>query len=185
MQTVLLYCVLVGVFGVLLPWTRGLDFLDPAMTAAYACLGVIFAGPAAAEAFSGTRPDSMKAALGRIAKAVIYSEGLALAMLAAGVATVSVSRGMRLRLPELDVLAEAGLLGLAGSAALALMAAWLTLRYSRGVARRALRFVFLALLFAFFYWSRWLPDVALPGAALAAALAGAMFFALRRQLVPR
>ncbi len=185
MPTVLLYVALIAVFGVLLPWTKGLDFLDPVMTAAYACLGVLFAGPAAAEAFAEKRPDSLNAALRRVAKAVIYGEGLAVVMLIAGVATVSISRGRRLRLPELDVLGEAGLLGFLGSSALALIAGWITLRFSYGAARRALRFVFLAMLVAFYFWSRWLPDAALRGAALAAVIAGVMIFMLRRQVEPR
>jgi len=183
--TVLLYAALIAVFGILLPWTKGLDFLDPVMTAAYACLGVLFAGPASAEAFAEKRPESMKAALQRVAKAVMYGEGLAVVMLASGIATVSISRGRRLRLPELDVLGEAGLLGLMASAALALFAGWVTLRFSHGAARRALRYVFLAMLVAFFFWSRWLPEAALRGAALAAAVAGAMIFVLRRHVEPR
>jgi hypothetical protein len=183
--TVLLYAALIAVFGVLLPWTKGLDFLDPVMTAAYACLGVLFAGPASAEAFAEKRPDSLKAALRHIAKAVIYGEGLALVMLIAGVATVSITRGRRLRLPEIDVLGAAGLLGLLASVALALIAGWITLRFSHGAARRALRFVFLAMLVAFFFWSRWLPEAALRGAALAAVIVSVMIFALRRQVEPR
>ena len=185
MRTAFLYAALIAVFGVLLPWTKGLDFLDPVMTAAYACLGVLFAGPAAAEAFADKRPDSLPAALRGVAKAVLYGEGLAVVMLIAGVATVSISRGRRLRLPELDVLGQAGLLGLMASIALALLAGWITLRFSHGAARRALRFVFLAMLVAFFYWSRWLPDAALRGAAVAAVIAGVLIPALRRQVGPR
>jgi hypothetical protein len=183
--TVLLYVLLIAVFGIFLPWTKGLDFFDPVMTSAYACLGVLFAGPASAEAFAGKRPDSLKAALRRVAKAVIYGEALAAVMLIAGVATVSMSRGRRLRLPELDVLGEAGLLGLIASTALALIAGWITLRFSYNASRRALRFVFLAMLVAFYFWSRWLPDAALRGAALAAVAVVAMIFALRRQVEPR
>jgi hypothetical protein len=184
-RTAFLYAALIAVFGVLLPWTKGLDFLDPVMTAAYACLGVLFAGPAAAEAFAEKRPDSLRAALLGVAKAVVYGEVLAVVMLIAGVATVSISRGRGLRLPELDVLGEAGLLGLMASTALALLAGWITLRFSHGAARRALRFVFLAMLIAFFYWSRWLPDAALRGAAVAAVIAGVMILAMRRQLEPQ
>jgi hypothetical protein len=183
--TVLVYIALIAVFGVLVPWTKGLDFLDPAMTAAYACLGVLFAGPAAAEAFAEKRPDSLKGALLRVGKAMMYGEILTVAMMIAGVATVSVSRGRRLRLPELDVLGEAGLLGLMASMALALIAGWVTLRFSHGAARRTLRFVFLAMLVAYYLWSRWLPDAALRGAVLAAVIAGVMIFMLRRQVEPR
>ena len=185
MPTLLVYVLLIAVFGIFLPWTKGLDFLDPVMTAAYACLGVLFAGPAAAEAFVEKRPDSLKAAVRRVGKAVMYGEGLAAVMLIAGVATVSISRGRRLRLPELDVLGEAGLLGFLASAALALIAGWVTLRFSYGAARRALRFVFLAMLVAFYFWSRWLPESALRGAALAAVVVIVMIFMLRREVKPR
>jgi hypothetical protein len=182
--SVLSYALLIAVFGVLLPWTKGLDFLDPAMTAAYACLGILFAGPASAQAFAekpSSVPSSMNDALRRVAKAVMYGEGLGLAVTIAGVATVSITHGGRLRLPELDVLAEAGLLGLLGSIALALLAGWISLRFSHAAARRVLRFVFLAMLVAFYFWSRWLPYAALKGAVIAAVVAGVMIFALHRE----
>jgi hypothetical protein len=82
-------------------------------------------------------------------------------------------------------LGEAGLLGLMASTALALIAGWVTLRFSCGAARRALRYAFLAMLVAFFFWSRWLPEAALRGAALAAIVVGAMIFVLRRQVEPQ
>jgi membrane protease YdiL (CAAX protease family) len=63
----------------------------------------------------------MREAFWRTTKAVGYGEGLAAIILVAGVITVSFN-GRRLVLPELDVLAEAALLGLFGSIALALLA---------------------------------------------------------------
>ena len=98
---------------------------------------------------------------------------------------MSISRGRRLRLPVLDVLGASALLGLMASTALALIAGWITLRFSYSAARRALRFVFLAMLVAFYFWSRWLPDVALRGAILAAVITGVMILAMRRQVEPR
>lgn len=50
-RVILVHVALVAVFGVFLPWMKGIDFLDSVMTAAYACLGVLFAAPAAAQAF--------------------------------------------------------------------------------------------------------------------------------------
>src|SRR2546429_100875 len=44
--------VLVG-FGILVPLSKGLDFFDPLILGAYASLGGIFAGPAAATAALG------------------------------------------------------------------------------------------------------------------------------------
>ena len=54
-----IYLVLLIAFGVFLPWQKGLDFFDPALLAAYACLGVVFAGPAAAQAFDN-KPESLR-----------------------------------------------------------------------------------------------------------------------------
>src|SRR6185295_18338909 len=118
---VLLHVALIVVFGVLLPHRKGIDFLDPVMISAYACMGVIFAAPAAATAFAKSRPQSMREAFARAGKAAGYGEGLALIMLIAGVITVNLGRG-RVRLPELDTLAESGLLGAVGTIAAALFA---------------------------------------------------------------
>src|SRR5262245_14842024 len=73
-RTVLIHVALLAVFGVFLPWQKGLDFLDSVITTAYASLGVLFAAPAAAQAFAEGRLDSPKAALARVLVAVIYGE---------------------------------------------------------------------------------------------------------------
>ena len=184
LRVVLLHLVLIAIFGVLLPLRKGINFLDPVMISAYACLGVLFAAPAAAVAFSKGRPQTMREAFSRTAKAVGYGEGLAAIMLAAGVATVSLSR-RRLLVPELDVLGEAGLLGLSGSIALALLAGWMTLRFSAGAARYGMRAIFLGLLLLFLFQAQRLPDVPLRGVELSVALSALMVILLRRQVHPR
>jgi hypothetical protein len=182
---VLIHLVLVAIFGVLIPWWRGVDFFDPAITAAYACMGVLFAAPAAAQAFSVSRPQSMKEAYWRAGKATLYGEGLALVFLIAGTTTVSLTRGFRLRLPELDVLGETLLLGLAASLAFTSLAGWVTLRFSATAARHAVRMIFLSLLIVFFYYARRLPDVAPAGTAICAAIAAAMALPIRREVCPQ
>jgi hypothetical protein len=176
----LVHGALIVVFGVLLPYTKGLEFLDPVLSSAYACLGVLFAAPASAQAFAGDRPGSMKQILARILVSVVYGESLAIAMLVIGIVTVNVTHPGRLRLPLLDVLAAASALGLCASLALAAVAAWITLRFSPEAARRGMRVIFLLLLMAFFLWSRWLPDVAEEGAILSLIVAGLVIFALRK-----
>ena len=162
LRVILLHLALIAIFGVLIPFSKGLAFLDPTMISAYACIGLLFAPPAAGRAFAMSRPQSMGEAARRVVKAVGYGEGMALAMLIAGVATVSVVR-RRLLLPELDVLAEAALLGLAGCAALALLAGWMTLRFSARAARFGLRAVFLLLLLLFALQGQRLPEIPLRG----------------------
>ena len=184
LRVVFLQLVVIVILGVLLPLRNGLGFQDPVMISAYACLGVLFAAPAAAVAFSKGRPQTMREAFWRTAKAVGHGEGLAVIILMAGVVTVSVREG-RLLLPELDVLGEAGLLGLFGSIALALLAGWMTLRFSAGAARYGMRAIFLGLLLLFLFQAQRLPDVPLRGVELSVALSALMVILLRRQVHPQ
>lgn len=181
----LLHLVLVAVFGILIPWWKGVGFFDPVITAAYACMGTIFAAPAAAQAFSAERPQSMREALLKAGRAVLYGEALAAIFLMTGIATVSLTHGPRLMLPELDVLAETALLGLAGSMAVAGLSGWVTLRFSVTAARVMMRLIFLTLLIAFFYSARRLPDVAFAATAYCVAIAAVAVLLLRREVCPR
>jgi hypothetical protein len=182
---VLLHTALVAVFGILLPYRRGIGFLDPVMVSAYACMGLIFSAPAAVDAFAKSRPQSMKEAFRRIGLAAAYGEGLALLMLMLGTVTINFSRRGRLRLPELDTLAESGLLGIAATAAMALLAGWMTLRFSDRTARLGTRAVLFFLLLEFWLHSARLPEAGLAGAALSAVIAGVLVYLLYREVNPR
>jgi hypothetical protein len=164
-----IYGALAALFGIFLPWWKGLDFLDPVILGAYACLSVVFAGPAAAQAFAEP-PGTLKEALKRIAKAVLYGELIALALLGCGLLTVYLTRPVFLT-PDLIELAKSAALGLTASFALASMAAWCALRFSVSAARGLLRVVFLALLVLFYLRSGWLPTVAGRGAWIGLAVA--------------
>jgi len=177
-----IHLAIVAVFGVVFPWMRGIGFLDPVMISAYACIGVLFAGPAAAQAFGLDRPQSMGDALARILMAVAYGELMTVLLLLAGLATVYATRHF-LFAPDLEALATAGLLGIAASLAVAVIAGWMTLRFSARAARQGMRVLFLLLLIVFFYRSGWLPDVAGEAALISLAIAAAALFALRRALV--
>lgn len=181
----LIHLLLVAIFGVGIPLWKGLDFLDPAITAAYACMGGLFAAPAAAQAFAVSRPQTMKDAISRASKAMLYGEGMAVTLLIVGTITVSLTHGPRLMLPELDVAAEASILGIAGTIAVASLAAWATLRFSPAAARLIMRVIFLALLILFFYNSRRLADVALQGSLLCIAATAIAIFLLRKEVSPR
>jgi len=172
---------IVAVFGVIFPWMRGIGFLEPVMISAYACLGVLFAGPAAAQAFGTERPQSMSEALARILLAVCYGEFMAVVILLAGLMTVYTTRHF-LFAPDLETLAMAELFGVAASVAVAAIAGWITLHFSAGAARQAMRGLFLLLLVVFFYQSGWLPSVAGEGALFSLAIAAVAFVALRQEI---
>jgi hypothetical protein len=185
LRTVLLHLALIAIFGVVLPQRKGIEFLDPVMMSAYACMGVIFAAPAAAARFAKGRPQSMREAFARTAKAAAYGEGLALIMLVAGVATVNFNRSGRLWLPELDTLGESAVLGLTATITMALLTGWMTLRFSALTAQYGMRGLLLLLLLAFFFRSQRLPEIALPGSAFCLAVSGLTIYLLHREVNPR
>ena len=90
-RAVPIYLVLIGIFGVFLPWQRGRSFLDAVVLGAYACLGVVFAAPSASSPFDG-RPTISRAGA-RIAISVFYGELLAVTMLLGLVATFYLRSG--------------------------------------------------------------------------------------------
>src|ERR1017187_4424743 len=65
-RSILTHVALIAVFGVWLPWMKGIEFLDPVVLAAYACLGILFAGPVAAQAFAEDPWPSKAVAMARV-----------------------------------------------------------------------------------------------------------------------
>ena len=178
----ILYVALLAIFGVLVPWQKGLEFLDPVILIAYACLGGVFAGPAAVQLFRDI-PSSVGEALRRVAMALLFGEGVVLVLLALGILTVRLLHPGIFPFDAGTMIAGLAL-GAALSLALAAMAAWVRIAYSESVARSALRGALIALLIAFVFRSRWLPDIAWTGAAVGI-VASAAFLALVAHRVRR
>jgi hypothetical protein len=178
------YLLVIGIFGVFLPWQKGGDFLDSVMLGAYACLGVVFAAPAATSGYE-QNPTASKA-LARVLISVIYGELVAGGMLLLGLVTVYVSRAGRIVVgPDLLSLAECAALGLTLSLAVSMAAVWISIKFSPRAAKGAVRLVFLGLLAAFYLRSAWLPTVALSGAGIALLASILLFLALRATLSER
>jgi hypothetical protein len=173
-----IYALLILAFGVAIPASKGLGFFDTTLLSAYACLGTVFSGPAAAQAFE-QRPESFGQAVGWIARAVLFGELLAIAMLACGVATVYYV-SVAFFPPDSETLASSLLLGLAASVALASLAAWVAVEFSTGAARMALRLILLGLVAMFYLRGGWLQSVTWPGI-LISLTASAVFLALLRR----
>jgi hypothetical protein len=165
-------------FGVLVPYAKGLEFLDSVALGAYACLGVVFASPAAAVPFA---QPSLGRAIARILVCVKYGTAMAWSMLLAGIVTVYSTSPFLIGL-DLVSLAECALFGVALATAAAAIAVWVTVQFSAKAAKGAMRLVFVSLLVAFFWYSRWLPGVALRGAAVATVVAAAFIVLLRTGL---
>jgi hypothetical protein len=178
------YLLVIAIFGVFLPWQKGREFLDSVMLGAYACLGVVFAAPAAASGYE--QDPTPRKALARVLISTFYGEVVAGGMLLLGLITVYVSRAGRIVVgPDLRSLAECAALGLTLSLAVSTAAVWISVKFSPRAAKGAVRLVFLGLLAAFYLRSGWLPTVALGGAGIALLASILLFLALKATLVGR
>ena len=176
---------LIIVFGIALPWNKGLAFLDPLMLSAYGCLGALFTAWNAA--FSFQRGASVKKIeIGRvILSAMLRGMGLVVILLAIGTTTVNFGRSGSIALPLLDVLGEALLLGVTAGGALALLAGWLTLNFSSQTAMQGLRVVLVLCVVAFYQWPERLPENLLTGSAISVACGALLAGLLFRQVATR
>jgi len=172
---------IIAVFGLVFPWMRPAVFLNPVVTAAYACLGLLFAGPAAAQAFGLERPRTTPEAFARVALATAYGELMSALVLLAAFATIYIAHRYAFA-PDLGTLPGAIFLGFTASLATASLAGWITLYASAPAARRLLRIVFLLLLALFFFRSESLPDVAPQAALLCLIIAAAALYGISRAL---
>ena len=167
-----IHVALMVAFGAAIPILKGLEFFDPFILTAYACLAGVLAAPLAAQPF----PEPVMARVdARIQVCLLYGELVALGVLAAGIATVYwTHRGGIFFPPELEALARGVGFGFVLALALSMAAAWTALRFSTATAKAGLRVVFLALMLLYWLRGRFLAEVM--GEAGAAALVVAVGF---------
>lgn len=148
------------VFGVLLPWYKGLTMLQPLVVVAYALMALLFVAPAASEFWSTLEsPPSAGAVTARLLAIIGYGWGIAVAMLTTAIITLNLAfRSPRLLIPAEPFFASALLLSLTASAALAVICALLARRFSAAMAKATVRIVFLLVLFGLAFGSRVLPE---------------------------
>lgn len=173
-----------AIFGIYLPWLKGVEFMDAALPTIYTCLGPLFAAPALVQLLregGSTWPVTSA----RITAASIYGEGVTLLLLVLGIGTVLVThRQAYLFLPDPVLLGEALLLGLGLTVTFTALSAWITFQFSTRMAMTVLRVLFLLLFALFFLRSWWLPVIAGRSAIVALGLAaGVLFFVKRRTQV--
>jgi hypothetical protein len=150
---------IVVVFGICLPWYKGLDFLDPVIIAAYALLAVFFVAPASAEAFAGHQATSSTEFLRRCGTLLAYGWGIAVLVLAAGLTSVNFRmwHGHPL-LPAGSFLVAVLLLALTLSAVVIVLSALLARRMTAKSIKGFFRLVFLVALLVIGFGNRLLPD---------------------------
>jgi len=180
-KTLGIHVSLLAVFGVFLPWFKGVEFMDPAIPTIYACLGPLFGAPALVQLLrdgdSGWGTTSA-----RIAAATVYGEGMTVVLLLLGIGTVLITHRLAyLYLPDPILLGEGLLLGFGLTLALTAMSAWITLQFSGRMAIVVLRLLFLLLFGLFVMRSWWLPSIAGWGALVTLGLAGCFLLLVKQR----
>lgn len=157
-QALVIVVIVLG-FGILVPWYKGIAFLDPRLLLAYGCIAMLFAAPASADAAAAHRAggsgDSLIASLARI---VAFGWGVTVLILVTGVVTVNVTywRGDVLK-PSYALFFGVLAFSLAAAALVAGTSGMLARRLTANGVRGVIRIVFLAVLLLFVFSSR-LPD---------------------------
>ena len=156
----LILVIVVLIFGVVVPWYKGVTILQPTIILAYALMALLFVAPAASEFWIAIpNPASRGAVLGRIAAIVGYGWGIALLMLITALVTLNLlNQTGRLMIPPRPFLTAVVLFGLSASAAIAVVCALLAGRFSAAATKAMLRLFFLLVLIGLAFGSRILPE---------------------------
>jgi hypothetical protein len=146
---------IIVLFGVVLPLSKGVDYLDPLILAGCLGLSVVIVAPAAASTFSGAEPLDGRAALRRLGIVWLYAWAMGIAVLIAGLITVNVAARYRgALLPRASFIAAALAWSATATLFFGLVSAMVARRYSAGAARNAVRLVFLGLILFLFAMAR-------------------------------
>jgi hypothetical protein len=146
-RRIILILAVLGAFGVLVPMYKRMDFLDPRLIVAYACLSAVIAASSVADAFT---PGAAGTALGRMIRVWLYSWGLAVLLLFAALLTVNVRNwyGHVLLPHPASFLIACECISATASAAVVALGAVLTRRFSGGSTKTVFRTLFLLAILA-------------------------------------
>ena len=156
-------------FGILIPRTWGIDFLDLRLILAYAFIPMLFVAPAVTSAMREGQParQSPVDLFANVAAIVAYGWVIGLAVMALGLVTVNVIyRPPEFLLPSPGVLPAYFLFSFAAVLFVAALGAYIALLFTPTASLNMLRFGFIGLLVFFYAGSSWLPlswQVALSG----------------------
>jgi|SRR5579871_5444578 len=156
----LVVLIVVVTFGILVPWYKGVAFLQPWVVAIYGCMALLFVAPAASN-FWDANPDPLpvRIMLGRLFQVALYAWGITLLTLAAAVVTISLAYGHgRFYSIQTALMGSVLVFSLAASTAMAVLSALLARRFTAASARGIVRALFLLVLMVFAFGPRFVPE---------------------------
>ena len=145
-------------FGIYVPYRRGIDFFDTLLLVPYTCISFLFCAPVVIDSiYAGGRGGAVS--LSPLVRGVAYGWFCGAAIVALGIAAVNVSLGQpRLVLPPAAVLLSALVISLLGCGFVAGLSAWISFREDKPEdSKRKIRIGFLLLLCSLWLIPGWLP----------------------------
>jgi hypothetical protein len=144
----------VASFGILVPWWKGLEFLDAVMILVSCCISLVFVAPMAADGFTGRNIRS------EVVMPVTYAFVLAFLILANGLATVNIAHWFgHVLLPSVSIMIGGLVLNLVAGYFLALATVAIIRRgASPEKAKKVLRTAFFGLLLIAVFVFRFSPE---------------------------
>src|SRR5579863_5843582 len=133
----LVVLIVVVTFGILVPWYKGVAFLQPWVIAIYGCLALLFVAPAASN-FWDANPEPLPAPvmLGRLSRLALYAWGIGFLTLGAAVVTLNFANWQGRFMPVQTALMGAVLaFSLTASVAMAALSALLARHFTATSAR--------------------------------------------------
>jgi len=150
--------VVIGAFGIAVPWRRGFDFFDAAILIPYAFISLLFAAAAATDVVEGNGSGARQM-LARVLASALFGWCVFLVILAIGMLTVNLLyRAHHLFLPPSAVLGAAIALSMASSLCVSSFGAYLSVLFSPESAKLILRSLFIVVLLAVLFAPRFLPE---------------------------
>lgn len=158
-KSLLIYAI-IGAFGILVPWYRGIEFFDSFLMFAYSAIALLLAASAMSGLMaSGGGPERSP---NRVVASSLNSWMVFLVIVILGIATVNITSKFHAAVllhPPWAVVATTLSFAFCGSLLLSALAAVLSVVFNPAVARNSIRALFLLTLISMLYLPRLLPPI--------------------------
>jgi hypothetical protein len=155
---VILNIVVIGAFGVAIPWRKGLDIFDPFIVFAYSLIPLLYVIPAISDLLGGSSGRDFDGVRAKAVASAVYSWMILLIIYVLSIITINLLYRLRFLHPPWLLMGSAALFGFAVALLAAAATALVAVLFSPGAARSAMRLCVLGVLLMFVLSGRWMPQ---------------------------
>ena len=159
MRGLMLNMVVVGAFGVAVPWRKGFDIFHPFIVFAYALIPLLYVIPAISDLMGGSSGPELDGVPVKAVASAVYAWPILMIIYGLSIVTVNVLYHFRSLHPAWGMAGSAALFGFAIALFAATVTALLAVLFSPEAARTVMRFTVLGLILIFLLSDRWMPQL--------------------------